>query len=109
MAGTNRKTTTSGVNAFKVIWARKLVYNGNEVNLVDYFMPDKKPQNPVYRIEPGILDVCLPKVICPHCSTVVVLRKNGRTSPARCPSCGEFIAPRVEDIESPDSERLEQN
>lgn len=56
-------------------------------------MHEKRPQNPVYPVDPGALQACLPKVVCAACGTVMGVRQGGAGQIlVRCPACHESLS-----------------
>lgn len=51
-------------------------------------MADRNPQNPVFAVDAAALDACLPKALCPACSTVIAVRPGRSRGRLRCPGCG---------------------
>lgn len=55
-------------------------------------MAPRPPQNPIYPVDPTAFQVCLPKVCCPSCGTVMTLpyrKATGRVFP--CTNCGTLL------------------
>lgn len=62
-------------------------------------MPDKSPQNPVFTVDPSMLEACLPKIICGTCGTVIGLSCRQPIRRIRCPVCATALVIDMEEIQ----------
>lgn len=54
-------------------------------------MGDNTPRNPIFNVDPAAYEVCLPKVVCSACGTIIGLRKSHHGGKVRCPECESLL------------------
>jgi hypothetical protein len=50
-------------------------------------MTGDRPQNPVFQVNADAVDACAPKVICPACGTVLIVKARREGFRRRCQAC----------------------